>query len=246
MVKIMLDAGHDINTAGKRVTGMREFEFNKAVVELLAAELGKYENVSTHLSHNLSDGVDTALKVRTDLANQLKVNAFISIHADAFSSSSANGETVFIYTSTGASTLNLANAINAELKADTTIANRGVRRADFHVLRETAMDAVLIECGFMTNASDLAKLKSSSYRAVCAVRIANGIAKHFGLKKKYVAPPAPPAPPAPVAKPVTNGHVHRVIVDGVQVGAFDSAEGIANLVKQHVEKNVKKIEIVLV
>jgi N-acetylmuramoyl-L-alanine amidase len=194
----MLDAGHDQYTSGKGVPTMKEFEFNRAVVLKVQGLLKQYENVNAHLSHDLFDGIDTSLKARTDLANRLKVKAFISFHADAFSNASAKGETVFIYTKTGNSTLALANAINTELKADMSISNRGVKRADFHVLRETNMDAVLIEFGFMTNAADLALLKSDTYRTKCAEMVVKALEKHYGLKKKVVAPQ-----PTPVSKPTT-------------------------------------------
>lgn len=183
---LMLDAGHDIFTAGKGVPSMKEFEFNRAVVLKIQQLLKDYEGVNALLSHDLYDGIDTSLKARTDLANKLKVKAFISVHADAFSNSSAKGETVFIYLRTGNSTLALANAINEELKADMSISNRGVKRADFHVLRETAMDAVLIEFGFMTNPEDLALLKSDAYRTKCAEMVVRALEKHYGLKRKSV------------------------------------------------------------
>jgi N-acetylmuramoyl-L-alanine amidase len=180
----MLDAGHDLYTAGKGVPSMKEFEFNRAVVTYMQELLKEYEGVIPHLSHDLFDGVDTPLSVRTDLANKWKVKAFISVHADAFSNATAKGETVFIYLKTGDSTLKLANAINDELKEDMSISNRGVKRADFHVLRETNMDAVLIEFGFMTNPEDLALLKSESYRLKCAQMIVNALVKFYGLKMK--------------------------------------------------------------
>lgn len=244
MVKIMLDAGHDINTPGKRALdgSMREFEFNKNVSLKAGHLLNQYEGVEVVFSHNMDDGVDQTLSQRTNLANQLKVDSFISIHANA-GPTSARGIETFIYPKAGESTYNLARAIHDHTIINTGMVNRSVKRADFHVLRETNMHAVLIECGFMTNTQDLALLKDDGYRGKCAEGIVRGLAQFYGLKKKYVAPPAPQPAPQPV---VTNGHVHRVIVDGVQVGAFDSADGIANLVKQHVEKNVKKIEIVLV
>lgn len=193
----MFDAGHDLYTAGKGVPTMKEFEFNRAVVLKIQELLKQYENVNTHLSHNLFDGVDTSLKARTDLANKLKVKAYISVHADAFSNPAAKGETVFIYTKTGNSTLGLANAINDELKADMSISNRGVKRADFHVLRETNMDAVLIEFGFMTNADDLALLKSDAYRNKCAEMVVRALANHYGLNKKVVAQTIQQSQPQP-------------------------------------------------
>ncbi|MEH7254349.1 N-acetylmuramoyl-L-alanine amidase [Neobacillus niacini] len=185
----MIDAGHDILTI-KGVPGMKEFEFNRAVVLKIQEFLKEYENVNAILSHDLFDKVDTPLKDRTDLAKKLKVKAFISIHADAFSNSTAKGESVFVYLKPRQSSVSLANVINDELKADMSVSNRGIKYADFHVLRETNnyMDGVLIEFGFMTNPSDLALLKSDAYRLKCAEMIVKALTKFYGLKKKEVAP----------------------------------------------------------
>jgi hypothetical protein len=204
----MIDPGHDLYTAGKGVPGMKEFEFNRAVVSYMKELLKQYEDVTTHLSHDLFDGVDTPLSVRTDLANKGKVKAFISVHADAFRNAAAKGETVFIYLKTGDSTLKLANAINEELKADMSISNRGVKRADFAVLRDTNMDSVLIEFGFMTNPEDLALLKSDAYRRKCAEMVVRALAKHYGLKKKVVAQSTPK--PASQPSVVYEAHVQDI------------------------------------
>jgi len=47
--------------------------------------------------------------------------------------------------------------------------------ASKYVLKNTAMPALLIECGFMTNAVDLALLREPSYRDKLALGIAYGI-----------------------------------------------------------------------
>jgi N-acetylmuramoyl-L-alanine amidase len=217
MVKIMLDAGHSYTTPGKGVPTMKEYEFNSAVAHYTGVFLNQYQNVETFISYD--DKRDVPLKERTDRANQLKVDVFISIHADAFANPEANGETVFIYTKTGQSTVNLANTINNYLKAEMSISNRGIKRADFHVLRETAMDAVLIEFGFMTNPEDLALLKSDTYRKKCAEMVGSALVEHFGLVKKPEPKPAPQ--PTPIQQ--ING------LYKVQVGAFSAKDNADRL-----------------
>jgi N-acetylmuramoyl-L-alanine amidase len=53
--------------------------------------------------------------------------------------------------------------------------NRGVKKADFAVLRGTLMPAVLIEVGYITNVSDLSKLTKKNYQESAAKAISNGI-----------------------------------------------------------------------
>lgn len=189
MAKIMLDAGHDINTPGKRSLdgSMREFQFNKAVVLKMVELLKGYENAQVFLSHDLSDGIDTPLKTRTSLANRLGVDVYLSVHANA-GPTSARGVETFIFPKAPAHTVRLGDIIHTELARMTKeeTLNRGVKRADFQVLRETNMNSVLVECGFMTNASDLAWLKSDSYRNDVAQGLVNGLAIFLGLRKKQV------------------------------------------------------------
>lgn len=187
----MLDPGHDINTPGKRAPdgSMREFEFNKATAIHVADILSQYNGVEAFLSHDLNDGIDTSLDARAALANRLQVNCLVSIHANA-GAASARGIETYIYLNTPTSTDNLARMIHNHTINITGMVNRGVKRADFAILRETNMDALLIECGFMTNTEDLALLKSDEYRRKCAQGIVNGLVEFYGLTKK-AAPPRP-------------------------------------------------------
>jgi N-acetylmuramoyl-L-alanine amidase len=194
MPKIMLDAGHDINTPGKRALdgSMREFEFNKAVVLKVSEALKGYENTDVVFSHDLNDGIDTPLKSRTDLANRLGVNVFLSVHANA-GPTSAKGVETFVYPKAPAQTVRLGDIIHTELARMTKeeTLNRGLKRADFAVLRDTHMDSVLVECGFMTNAQDLAWLKSDAYRSDVAAGLVNGLVIFLGLRKKQVSASTP-------------------------------------------------------
>lgn len=196
MVKIFLDPGHDLHTPGKGVPGMKEFEFNKAVVEHVYWILEGYENVQSMLSHNLHDGIDDSLKARTDRANAWKADVYVSVHANAASSPAANGIETFIHPKAPSETVNIRSVIHGELIRQTGLNNRGLKRSDFHVLRESHMNAVLVECGFMTHAGDLAKLKSEEFRKKCAEAIVAGLVSHYKLKKKAVVKPAAAPTPA--------------------------------------------------
>ncbi|MBS4205082.1 N-acetylmuramoyl-L-alanine amidase [Bacillus sp. FJAT-49754] len=212
-MKIMIDAGHGPNTEGKRTPdGMREFEFNAAVAVFLTEELEKLSGVSVfHVHSNMSD---IPLKQRTDKANELRVDCYLSIHANAYGTSwnSAEGIETFVHSSKPHEAYQLANIIQASLIKTTGRKNRGVKTADFHVLRETKMTAILIECGFMTNKEEAALLRSMEYRKKCAVSIASSIKDYYKLKSKI------------------QGSSKNVIYK-VQTGAFshyESAEKLAN------------------
>jgi N-acetylmuramoyl-L-alanine amidase len=193
VIDVFIDPGHDENTAGKRSLdgSLREFQFNKAVAELVYRMLEEYENVKPYFSHNLNDGIDQSLKERTDLANKLKADCYISIHANA-GNTSARGVETYIHPNADSETYVLARQIHDHTVILTKQNNRGIKRNDFHVLRETNMKAVLIECGFMTNVDDLHLLKSEGYRHLCAEGIVRGLVAYYDLKKKLVNPDITP------------------------------------------------------
>ncbi|WP_353654036.1 N-acetylmuramoyl-L-alanine amidase [Bacillus sp. ISL-55] len=228
IVKIMLDAGHGYNTPGKRSPdGMREYEFNRAVANYAKQLLADYKNVTVYFSH--SDQRDVSLKARTDKANSLNVDIFVSIHANAFGGggwSNVGGIETFVYPTRPPVAYQLAQKIQRHLVIATGLDNRGVKTADFHVLRETKMDAVLVECGFMTNRNEIKLLRSETYRKTIAEGIVKALAEQFKLQRKANAAPAPAPtpPPAKSPSPAKKDGLYKV-----QAGAFDNEENAKEL-----------------
>ncbi|MFD2444686.1 N-acetylmuramoyl-L-alanine amidase [Bacillus sp. CGMCC 1.16607] len=216
-MKIMLDAGHGYNTPGKRSPdGLKEYEFTRAVANYAKKLLDTYRNVTVYFSH--SDDRDVPLKERTDLANRLNVDLFVSIHANAFGSAwnNASGIETYVYVTKPPLATALAQKIQRNLITSTQLKNRGVKTADFHVLRETKMDAVLVECGFYTNPEEIKLIRSEDYRKKCADAIVKGIVEQFKLVKEKTSSTSTPTPsqPKPPANPTTKG------LYKVQVGAY--------------------------
>ena len=190
-MRIVIDAGHGPETAGKRTPdgSMREYEFNSAVAQYVAdLLLHGYEGVEFILTHD--DSRDVPLQERTDRANSWGADLFVSIHANAAGAgwSPAGGIETYVYTTRPAAAVALANAVQRQLVRATGLADRGVKSADFHVLRETKMTAILIECGFMTNRTEAELLKSDEFRRTCAAAIVAGIAETYGLRPKQQPP----------------------------------------------------------
>lgn len=214
-MKIMIDAGHGVDTPGKRsVDGMKEYEFNSAVANKLKELLLLFEGVSVLFSH--SDSRDIPLHTRTSRANSANVGLFVSIHANAHGNgkkwTSAEGIETFIYQTKPKEAAELAAQVQKELIQTTKRKDRGVKAADFYVLEKTKMTAILCECGFMTNKEEAALLRSDAYRTLCAKAIANGIASYHSLKKQ---------------KQAANTTKYKV-----QVGAFTQKQHATNLAKE--------------
>ena len=155
---IILDAGHGYQTAGKQSPdGMREYEFNRAVAKYVKQYLANCHNTSVHFVHD--DARDVPLEERTKKAHALKADLYVSIHANAFGLrgwNEANGIETYVSITKPKEALTLAERVQTALVKSTNCKNRGVKTANFHVLRETTCPAILIECGFMTNKQEAA------------------------------------------------------------------------------------------
>lgn len=232
VMKIMLDAGHGYNTPGKRSPdGMREYEFSRAVANYARQLLVNYKNVTVYFSH--SDQEDVSLRERTDKANRLDVDIFVSIHANAYGSGGWNntgGIETYVYPTRPPLAYELAQKIQRNLVLSTGLENRGVKTADFHVLRETKMDAVLAECGFMTNQEEVKLLRSETYRKTVAEAIVKALIDQFKLQPLTNAAPsialAPTKSPALTANKSAGGRYK------VQAGAFDDEQNAQELAER--------------
>lgn len=214
-MKIAIDAGHGYETPGKRtVDGMKEYEFNRAVAGEMKKLLEKYEGVTVLFTH--SDQRDVPLNERTTKANKEKVDVFISIHANAHGNgnqwTSAEGIETYVYTIKPKTATRLAQMVQNELISSTKRKDRGVKTANFHVLKATSMTAILCECGFMTNKEEAALLQTSSYRLTCAKAIVDAIVKYYQLTK---------------TKSTISSSLYKV-----QVGAFSNKQNAEALAKE--------------
>jgi N-acetylmuramoyl-L-alanine amidase len=200
-MKIMVDAGHGLNTSGKRSPdgSLREFQFNNPTAHYVRDGLLKYQNVEVRFAHDPTGATDVPLSTRAAKANNWGADLYVSIHANAFGLTwnTAQGIESFIYINNRSEDRALAEKIQAELVSRTGRANRGVKTANFAVLRQTNMTSVLIESGFMTHLEEARLLKTDEYRRTIAEGIVAGIVRQYNLRLKtsvggVTTPPAPP------------------------------------------------------
>lgn len=174
---VVIDAGHGGTDPGAiSVTGKKEKEFNLAVT-LKVQELLKKE---TNIDFVLTRSSDTypSLSDRVKIANDLNADLFISIHANAGSATASGVETYY----TRADSLALAKVMHKHLVASSGLTDRGVRSKSLHVTRETKMPAILLECGYLSNKSDNAKLFTEDFQDRVAEGIVKGIKEYLGLQ----------------------------------------------------------------
>lgn len=201
MVKIALDAGHGINTAGKRTPdGEREWSFNNKVLIACAAKLNTYENVQILRLDDATGKTDVPLVTRTNKANTWKADVLVSIHHNALAGKwhSGGGVETFVQEKTASKTSkDLAANINPRIVKAMGLRDRGVKTSNLHMLRESVCPAILSEGGFMDSTTDISALRSDTKLKVQGEAIADGLAAHFKLKSKTTGKPVPSTPPAP-------------------------------------------------
>lgn len=180
MVKIFIDPGHGGSDPGAVGNGLQEknltLQIATSIRDIL---LNEYEGVSVLLSR--TSDVTVSLSQRTDAANQWGADYYLSIHINA---GGGTGFESYIYPGVSAPTTTYQNDIHEEVVKLVDFPNRGKKTANFHVLRESNMPALLTENGFIDNVNDANKLKSSSFLTTIARGHANGLARAFNLTKK--------------------------------------------------------------
>jgi len=167
---VVIDAGHGGYDRGG-IPGQRvsEKDMTLDVARRLRSVLAAsgYRVVMTRDSD-----VFVPLGVRTAIANSTRNAIFVSVHFNSAPRSSAGGIETYFY---NRQSLSLASAIHHYVAGGAPSENRGVRRRGYFVLRRTNMPSVLVECGFLTNATEAGYVQNASYRQKLAEEIAAGV-----------------------------------------------------------------------
>ena len=172
-----LDAGHGGKDPGAVGNGLNEKDINLSVV-LLVGEILKKKNIEVIYSR--ATDVFVELHHRTQKANTVKADVFASIHCNSASNPLARGVETFHYANSKESA-RLAKIVQDSLVATKLYsANRGVKTADFHVIRASNMPACLVELGFINNIDDARILKNKQKEMAAA--IAQGILEYLGVE----------------------------------------------------------------
>lgn len=214
IMRIVIDPGHGGKDPGAvGPNDLKEAHVNLAVALKVAEKLRK-AGVEVKLTRTSDVFVD--LQPRCDIANSWMADYFVSIHCNAAGTPQAHGAETYCYKFGGKGEI-LAKAIQAELIAATSRANRGVKTANYYVLRRTNMPAVLTELAFISNLEEERLLASVAYQEKCALAIAKGIGKFIGVDIVQQAPQPEPT------------QASDNVIYKVQVGAFTQRENAERL-----------------
>lgn len=150
MSRLCFDYGHGGNDSGACYKGRRESNEVLSLGKAVAVEIRRHGVIVDEI--RTSDAT-VSLNDRSGFENRNSYDYFISFHRNAFKPEQAKGAETYTYLSASTKAKALAEKIQAGL-VSVGFVNRGVKTANYHVLRETRCPAVLIEIGFIDNSGD--------------------------------------------------------------------------------------------
>lgn len=193
---VILDAGHGGFDGGAVASdGTVEKDINLKITLAAAKFLRQsgFNVILTRESDVSTDDVETekiSTRKKSDLKNRLnlmkdyKDAVFVSIHLNKFTTSAANGSQVFYSRSEESKRLGdcIQKSIVAKLQPENTRVNK-LATSSTYLLYNATVPSVLVECGFLSNKSELEKLKDQDYQNKMAFSIYCGILEYFKGEK---------------------------------------------------------------
>ncbi len=189
---VIIDAGHGGFDGGAVAQdGTVEKEINLKIALMLRAFLKQagYEVIMTRESDMSTERITgeriasrkkSDMQARLDMMRENPEAIFVSIHLNKFTTSAASGAQIFFSPNSPASA-QLGDAIRRAigvLQPENRRSNKQATDSTF-LLYRAPIPAVLVECGFLSNAPELALLKSEEYQQKMAFVIFCGIRSYL-------------------------------------------------------------------
>lgn len=166
---VIIDPGHGGNDLGAADSYVYEKHINLDVSRRLERSL-KEAGFKTVMTRTKDEFI--ALSERSSMANRYRNAIFVSVHFNSSYRVAALGIETFYRT---AESEKLAQLVQKELIKNIGATDRGVKTANFAVLRNTKHPAVLVEGGFVSNKDERSAMTDPLYRQVVADSIARGV-----------------------------------------------------------------------
>lgn len=181
---IVLDPGHGGIDLGTSYKNFNEKDLTLKIVKY-AEEYLKDEGYTVVLTRNEDKLVP--LKEIGNIANNANADVFVSVHINSLQDVKYKGITGYYYDGKGYETderIKLVKTIGDEILKSDSWEDKGVKRENFAVLRYTKMPSALIECGFITNEEDRARLSKDEVLKRLAENISKGIINYLDHQVK--------------------------------------------------------------
>jgi N-acetylmuramoyl-L-alanine amidase len=180
---VVVDAGHGgkDNGAFRRYGGAEK----SATLDVATRLASKLRESQFRVVMTRSDDTFIPLDERAAISNRQKNAIFVSVHFNDSGRRGIRGFETYYYSPVARQ---LAYRIQQQLMTLPGASNRGVKTANYRVLRKAAYPAVLVECGFLSNRKEGAAARSASRRDDLADKIAEAIVDERYGKGTYRPP----------------------------------------------------------
>lgn len=197
MVKILLDAGHGGSDPGAISGNLKEKNITLKIAKNIESII-KSRKLNASIKMSRTKDTTVSLTKRVQKANDWQADLFLSIHVN---SGGGTGYEDFIHRSLSnqSKTARLRHILHDEIIKHYELRNRGKKKANFQVLRETRMPAILTENGFIDHPKDRELLQNNAWLKSLSEGYVNGLIKAFNLSSS-------------INNPGTNETMYRVVV----------------------------------
>lgn len=187
---VFLNPGHGGSDPGAVANGFKEKDLNLSIALACRDEL-KRHGVKVVMGRDKD--IDRTSSEIIEMCNSSDASVAVDVHNNA---GKGDGAEVYYY-SGGGESLELANAVLAEIVklgqnsrgVKTRVSSDGSEY--YYFIRETSMPAVIVECAFVDNLNDMEILDTKAEQKSMGVAIAKGILKILGISYKSEATPLP-------------------------------------------------------
>lgn len=172
---IVIDPGHGgIGVGATSVSGLYEKDFTFSLSKKVNEILEKEERIQVYIINGYIDYKD-----RPSFANELNADLYISIHGNIFESPDISGTESYYYNDNSKL---FAESIHNNVVSATSFIDRGVKKEDLFVLRDTDMPSVLLEVGYLTNPEEEQLMFNDEFQYIIAESICNGIKEYLEIE----------------------------------------------------------------
>jgi N-acetylmuramoyl-L-alanine amidase len=187
---IIIDAGHGGKDAGAS-SKKHAYEEKKLTLETAFLLSDYLKQMGYRISMTRKEDAFVALETRAEIANDMEADLFVSIHYNYSSDQDVEGIEVYYYKESKTppsqrilQSKELGHEVLKKIVKITGAESRGVKQANFAVVRQTNMPAILIEGGFLSNPDERKKILDSKYLHQLAKSIAHGVDHYLTQHRK--------------------------------------------------------------
>lgn len=152
-INVVIDAGHGGHDDGAKFEGFSEKEIVASFAQKIKAN-NTDKNVIIHLTRTEDNFI--SLQDRAKFINELKPDLVLSLHVNGNENTDASGVEFYISpkSSTYENAKKIAENLNSRFVNNHGLKSRGVKDANFTLLRDTQYPSITVELGFLSNEND--------------------------------------------------------------------------------------------